>query len=371
MKFQVIKDDVTKLLIHNKYRVPGVVLIFPITRAPSPRNESWPNFVRLIQESKLYSIVIFDKTQSHAATSFFLKQDLDLDCYCYIVQRDPLEGIFDSQKVISLDPNLWIIQVHDDDGWLGRISLPDQVFNKTIYVPTIRSGNKEYDVSESISVPAHTLFSLIPANLWNSFTDYIDAQGGHIAPSADSSLSLIAKLQYKHERLAGFTYIYSDRHWDNRLRIRSELRKLSRMDGWGELSGSTSAVLTAHVDQICFSLFVANEETVSFNRDNLNTLVKQIASSKKSKLFRLIPTILEVNMTNRLIGFIKATKDISLLSKLISLILLSWLGLKVSKVHDLRTLNELLKQIRRLNLSDLLNMRLDYWIIAITKSINN
>lgn len=371
MKFQVIKEDVTKLLIRNKYRVPGVVLIFPITRAPSPGNKSWQNFVRLIQESKLYSIVIIDKTQFKAATSFFLEQDLDLDCYCYIVQRDSSEGIFDSQKVISLDPNLWIVQVHDDDSWSGGISLPDQVLEKIIYVPTIRSGNKQYDVSESIGVPAHTLFSLIPANLWNSFTDYIDAQGGHIAPSADSSLSLIAKLYYKHERLAGFTYTYSDGHWNNRRRVRSELIKLSSIDGWGELSGSTSAILTAQVDQICFSLFVANEETESFNRDNLNALVKQITSSKKSKFFRLIPKILEVNITNRLMGVVKATKDIPLLSKLVPLILPFWLALKVSKVYDLKTLIELLILIRGLNLSDLLNIRLDYWVTAINKVINN
>jgi hypothetical protein len=371
MKFQVFKDDVTKLLIHNKHRVPGVVLIFPITRPPSPRNESWQNFVRLIQESKVHSIVIIDKTQFQTATSFFLEQDLDLDCYSYIVQRDPSEGIFDSQKVISLDPNLWIIQVHDDDSWLGGISLPDQVSEKMIYVPTIRSGNKEYVVSESIGVPAHTLFSLIPTNLWNGFIEYIHAQGGHIAPSADSSLSLIGKLHYEHERLEGFKYTYSDRHWDNRRRIKSELTKLTKMDGWGELSGTTSAVLTAQVDQICFTLFVANREAESINRLNINALIKQISSSKKSKLFRFIPPLLEVNMTERVVEFVKATKDISLLHNLISQILLSWLGLKVSRVHDLSTLNELLKQIRTLNLSDLLNKRLDYWVIAITKALNN
>ena len=182
MNLELVTHEVSKLWIVNKSQKPGVVLIFPITRVPVRGMETaWQNFIELIEKSVLHAVVVIDKTPLYTATVFFLEQDLHIKCPGYIVQRDVSEGMFDSQKIIELDSNLWIVQVHDDDNWDGVIALPSLAGQDTVYTPTIYEGSHRYELAESVRIPAHILFSLVPQRLWNSFTGYIAAQGGHIA----------------------------------------------------------------------------------------------------------------------------------------------------------------------------------------------
>lgn len=368
MKFEVITSKVSNLTIQNRFEIPGIVLIFPITRSSGATNECWKNFLRLIENSELHAVVIIDKTDLHTATEFFVNEGLDFDCDCYILQRDPSEGIFDSQRIIRLDPNLWIVQVHDDDNWIGKLTLPANVSKETIYVPAIQSDNYEYSLAESIRVPAHSLFSLTPDSLWNSFTDYIAAQGGHIAPSADSSLNLIARRKYNHERLTGFKYSYSARHWDNKKRIGIELKKLSTNDGWGPLSGSTAAVLVSQMDRICFDIFNAKREGEPHNQANMQSQIEEIASSNKSKILRLIPEFIDFNAFKTSHNPIGTKHEYAWSSWIDSTVGRFWLALQVSRVDNLGALNELLKRIQLLDISESLNLRLEYWTATLSKT---
>jgi hypothetical protein len=204
--------------------------------------------------------------------------------------------------------------------------------------------------------------------LWNSFTDYIAAQGGHIAPSADSSLNLIARRRYSHERLTGFRYSYSARHWDNKKRIGIELKKLSTNDGWGPLSGSTAAVLVSQMDRICFSVFHANREGEPFDQANMHLQIEEIASSNKSKILGFIPKFVNFNAFCVPRNSIGTTYKHAWCSYINSLVGRFWLALQVSRVHDLGAVKELLKRIRSLDISDSLNLRLEYWGSTLSKT---
>ena len=371
MNFQLIRRDVPKLVIDNKFAIPGVVLIFPITRASGLTNGSWHKFMELIEQSSLHAIVIIDKTPFQTATSFFQEQHLEKNCPVYLVQRDPLEGIFDSQKIITLDSNLWIAQVHDDDDWSGAIALPDFASQDTVYVPLISDKNHSYELVDSTKIPAHTLFSLVPHRLWNSFTAYIAAQGGHIAPSADSSLSLVSQKYFQHKRLERFNYHYSARHWEGRKTISRELTKLSNIDGWGVIAGVSAAVLTSHLDQICFMIFMAEQDGLPLKNHQLDTLVEKVASSKKSRFFKLI-------RIGSIQGLVKEKSLLSIpylripwSSRLPQYILKIRFELALAKVCDLESLKQLLNQIRFLDLTGSLNTRLDFWSLTITKVMDN
>jgi hypothetical protein len=371
MKFQVITNDVSKLSIANESQVPGVVLIFPITRVSDNSLATWQKFIELIERSRLHAIVVIDKSPQFQATDFFLEQSGKLKCLGYIVQREVSEGIFDSQKIIYLESNLWITQVHDDDDWAGFISLPESPTQNTVFVPSIVDEQKLYKVNDSINIPAHTLFSLVPGEVWNSFTAYIEAQGGHIAPSGDSTLNFITSSYCNHERLEGYTYKYSARHWQGRRQVRKELQKLSSRDGWGTLSGVTAAVLTAQIDQICFSIFLEDRESNLFENRDGNFFIEQIASSKKSKLLKLIPLCLIPKISKKKVILVNSLLEITWLNKILSLILLFWLQLNLAKINDLRSLNQLMKSIRLFDLSNSLNNRIDYWTSTITIKILN
>jgi hypothetical protein len=367
MNFELLTCDTTRLWLVNTFQKPGVVLIFPITRVPVRGIEaSWQNFVELIQRSALHAVVIIDKTPHYVATDYFLGQDLEMKCPGYILQRDVLEGMYDSQRVIELDSNLWITQVHDDDDWSGAIALPSLATQDTVYIPTISDGNQCYELAESIRIPAHTLFSLVPQRLWNSFTAYITAQGGHIAPSADSSLSLVSQAYFKHERLMLFSYKYSARHWEARQRIRRKLIKLSHSDGWGAISGVSAAVLASHMDQICFMMFMAKRDGSALKPDQLATLVKKVTSSKKLRILSLIQWGSTNDLTKEKIPIANPSLGVLRIRGLDPYILKIWFELKLSKVHDLQSLIQLLKWIRILDLSVSLNVRIDFWLLTTT-----
>ena len=114
----------------------------------------------------------------------------------YILKRTLNESHYDSLGGIFLPNNLWVIQFHDDDEWEGKIDNPINLSSREVilfgcYV-TGKFGAPEE--AKELSIPARILFSLIPAVLWNKFSQLILDQKRHTAGSLDSTLSLMAPL---------------------------------------------------------------------------------------------------------------------------------------------------------------------------------
>jgi hypothetical protein len=118
-------------------------------------------------------------------------------------------------------------------------------------------------------------------------------------------------------------------------------------------------------------IFIAEQDGLPLKYHQLDTLVKKVASSKKSRFFKLI----RVGSIQGLI------KEKSLLpipflripwsSRLPQYILKIRFELALAEVCDLESLKQLLNQIRFLDLTDSLNTRLDFWSLTITKVLDN
>ena len=90
MNFQLIRRDVPKLVIDNKFAIPGVVLIFPITRASGLANGSWHKFMELID----------NQTQTYLKEIDWYEVDFNFKAQALMI-HDTLEGSLNKNNPIS------------------------------------------------------------------------------------------------------------------------------------------------------------------------------------------------------------------------------------------------------------------------------
>jgi hypothetical protein len=121
-------------------------------------------------------------------------------------------------------------------------------------------------INDEKSPPARVIFSAIPAHIWNRFSAFICAQGGHVAGSMDSTLSTVALIICNLKSLPNYNYFYSSHHWSRRSEADSHLKNLSFTDGWGELSSPEVAILNRLYDNLSalnfFSDLIPNRKII-------------------------------------------------------------------------------------------------------------
>ena len=163
---------------------------------------------------------------------------------------------------------LWIQQLHDDDTWEGFLCLPSSADKSDLFLVQFHMGTASSftQINDEKSPPARVIFSAIPAHIWNRFSAFICAQGGHVAGSMDSTLSTVALIICNLKSLPNYNYFYSSHHWSRRSEADSHLKNLSFTDGWGELSSPEVAILNRLYDNLSalnfFSDLIPNRKII-------------------------------------------------------------------------------------------------------------
>lgn len=238
------------IYIKNFLKKPSIVIIFPVTRSGSDFKVRFESVYKTVSHSSVAALVVIDKTVDAIAKNYFMEFADGLNTDLYILLRNPEEPIFDSQQYIKLDELLWIGQLHDDDSWSGVIRLPKIVEEGDMFLTDFLL-NEQGQISkpkESKMPSARIVFSWIPSQVWNRFSEFITSQGGHIAGSADYMLDAIAfkacKVRYTDE----FRYEYSNYNWSNRRRSARHLLRMSLEDGWGPYASVEIAIINRTLD---------------------------------------------------------------------------------------------------------------------------
>lgn len=256
------------LKIPNPSGLPNLVILFPVTRVGLNAEKRWRALISTINASQVSALIVIDKTGEGEAKAYFNARAKELDTRLYIIERDPLEPIFDSQKYVLLDEMLWIQQLHDDDTWDGFLCLPSSVEKSDLFLVQFYMGTASSftQSNDEKAPPARVIFSAIPAHVWNRFSAFICAQGGHVAGSMDSTLSTVALIICDLKSLPNFNYFYSSHHWSRRSEANSHLKNLSLTDGWGELSSPEVAILNRLFDNLSalnfFSDLIPNRKII-------------------------------------------------------------------------------------------------------------
>ena len=256
------------LKIPNPSGLPNLVILFPVTRLGLNAEKRWRALISTINASQVSALIVIDKTSKGEAKEYFNARARDLNTRLYIIERDPQEPIFDSQKYVLLDEMLWIQQLHDDDTWDGFLCLPSSADKSDLFLVQFHMGTASSftQIDDEKSPPARVIFSAIPAHIWNRFSAFICAQGGHVAGSMDSTLSTVALIICNLKSLPNYNYFYSSHHWSRRSEADSHLKNLSFTDGWGELSSPEVAILNRLYDNLSalnfFSDLIPNRKII-------------------------------------------------------------------------------------------------------------
>ena len=121
------------IFLENSTGTPEIVLIFPITRDFESSSEKWRLVLEFIEDSEISALVVIDKTEQASARDYFMNHFKIKDKRLFVLPRSIEDTLFDTVGEINLDKNMWIIQLHDDDHWNGKITLPKSPTPETVY----------------------------------------------------------------------------------------------------------------------------------------------------------------------------------------------------------------------------------------------
>jgi hypothetical protein len=213
----------------------------------------WQKLISTVNTSNIATLVLIDKTSKHHATDYFVEQEKEISADLLIIKRPRSEPIHDSQSRIRLKEGLWIIQLHDDDDWEGVLEVPNGTNTDSVIktdFAIVNSGMK-IKIDDQNLPDCRSIFSLLPTNVWNRFVDLINAQGGHVAGSIDSSLNLAVTLIKPNLFISSFKYSYDNRHWKSKRRSKAHLKQLTQEDGWETFATVDISLVSRAIDGIC------------------------------------------------------------------------------------------------------------------------
>lgn len=326
----------------------GIVLLFPVTRIGEHAINKWNQLVLLCNKSKITSLVVIDKTANREALNFFSNQEFIGNFDIWILIRPASEAIYDSQKYIKLNEKSWIIQLHDDDEWDGSLELKNVTNDQVAFQFPFFVGTKVEHRSNYLfdNLPSRINFTLIPSFVWNRFTNFIEAQSGHIAGSADATLNMVVRDICVISNLDDFCYFYNIRHWKDDKLSRIHLTELSKSDGWGTFSSPEIAVINRTLDNLAALSFFSDlygEEKI------LEGIQREIKAFRLRKFKWLL---LKLQSYTAVIGVRKERR---------------MLVLQLLMCSKNKSVEDVILWLNQLPALPHLNKRVEFWIKEITK----
>ena len=158
------------------------------------------------------------------------------------------EPFFRSWTRVCVDSGDYVIQLHDDDEWIGapRNVAPDQAVYAT-------------RLTDDPAVPPSAmnfLFAAVRGDLWSAFTEFIeqfDVPDG----SLDQPFCHMLESSWNgHDWVADYTYLYDASDWSDEGRARAKNERLSRDMGWGHLPGVATMPATARLNTLALHGFL-------------------------------------------------------------------------------------------------------------------
>jgi hypothetical protein len=354
-----------EVFIKNTKAKKSLVVLLPVTRIGEKNIQNWERILQVIARSEVMALVVLDKTPSADASDFFSNHENLLNSDIYLVRRTPGEAIYDSQSVVTIDRDLWILQLHDDDEWDGVLTLPNEANDLELFSPNfILAGKHGSEIlSWELSPPARINFTALPACVWNRFTLFIRSQGGHAAGSVDSTLNLMSRLICEYKTMVTFDYKYNNRHWENQKEAKKNLEKLAREDGWENFSSEEIQLLNRRIDAL--SAFIFFHDLMPNNLESVRlSLIYDFKLSIKKRLhlhlrillysfYRIIKVANFIYTKNA--DKIELHKIIKNRIKIDKLILLS------TKIRTEQDIISLVKLIQASGTFSLLKKRFEFW----------
>lgn len=331
--------------------------------------DKWNAVLELVENSEINVLVVIDKTKPSFATGYFAENFKLSNKRLIILPRSIKDTLFDTVGEITLDTQMWVIQLHDDDNWVGKIALPINPDFQTVYYSDfyLHSESKGLRKFHDFSMPNRIVFSLVPSIIWNKFVQLIQAQNFRVPGSFDFTFSLMAKLTCKFEYIPGFSYEWKDNNWSSGRISKKQLVGLAERDGWGSWSSPEIANFNRSVD----SLVSLNHLDDFLSTSSLNSEITKLLntfqpSSRKRIKLKTVTLLLDGQRLIR--GFVSLFVNINTKSiksdhklKLYKFIIKTW---NIRRISDL---NSLISQLSSDQEFQTLQKRFEFWVASLNQ----
>ena len=274
------------IFLENSTGKPEIVLIFPITRDIKKSPEKWRTVLDFIEESEINILLVIDKTEQRSATDYFMNHFEIKSKRLIVLPRSIKDTLFDTVGEIVLDTNMWIIQLHDDDHWSGKITLPDSPTPETVYFSEfyLYSETKSPVQIDNYSMPNRIVFSLVPSMIWNRFARLVQDQKYHVAGSFDFTLNTMAQLACEFHYQPGFKYYWKDDNWATSKNAISHLTRLAESDGWEGWASPEIANFNRLIDSLASLNYLKDLLNPAEIKKEIEQLIRRTRPSYKKRL---------------------------------------------------------------------------------------
>lgn len=370
MKTIYHKREDQPLLIQNPTGKPEIVLVFPITRDVEESPTQWKAVLEFAEESDITTLLVIDKTERRSATEYFMKYFILDDKNLIVLPRSIKDTLFDSVGEIVLDRNMWIIQVHDDDRWRGKITFPSAITAETVYSFGfyLQSETKDIVKIDDYSMPNRIVFSLVPTKIWNKFSKLVRDENYHVAGSFDFTLNRMAQLACKFEHHSGFEYFWKDDNWNTSKNATAHLTRLAESDGWKEWSSPEIANFNRSIDCLASLNYLKDMLSPTAIKCEINQLIKGFSPSTKRKIkYIVLNPILWAEIVFRKILPLKRGSNGQRLLKLQRQLNLYKFIEKTWHLQTIADLVDLIVYIESLNRFEKLHSRFEFWKLSLSE----
>ena len=158
------------------------------------------------------------------------------------------EPFFRSWTRVCVDSGDYVIQLHDDDEWIGapRNVAPDQAVYAT-------------RLTDDPAVPPSAmnfLFAAVRGDLWGAFTEFIEQFDVPDGSLDQPFCHMLASCWSGEDWVTDYTYVYDASDWNDEGRARAKNERLSREVGWGHLPGVATMLATARLNSLALHGFL-------------------------------------------------------------------------------------------------------------------
>lgn len=358
------------LLIQNPTGNPEIVLVFPITRDVEESPTQWKAVLEFADKSDIRTLLVIDKTERSSATEYFMKNFALDDKNLIVLPRSIKDTLFDSVGEIVLDRNMWIIQVHDDDCWRGKITFPSAIDAETVYSFEfyLQSESKDIFKIDDYSLPNRIVFSLVPTIIWNKFSKLVRDENYHVAGSFDFTLNRMAQLACKFEHHSGFEYFWKDDNWNTSKNATTHLTRLAESDGWKEWSSPEIANFNRSIDCLASLNYLKDTLSPTVIEVELSQLMKGFSPSTKRKIKYSVlkPALYAEIVFRRILPWKRGSNSQRLLKLQKQLNLYKFIE-KTWHLQSIADLIDLIEYIESLNRFEKLHTRFQFWKLSLSE----
>ena len=370
MKTIYHKREDQPLLIQNPTGKPEIVLVFPITRDVEESPTQWKAVLEFADKSDIRTLLVIDKTERRSATEYFMKYFALDDKNLIVLPRSIKDTLFDSAGEIVLDRNMWIIQVHDDDRWRGKITLPSAIAAGTVYSFEfyLQSESRDIVKIDDYSMPNRIVFSLVPTNIWNKFSKLVRDENYHVAGSFDFTLNRMAQLACKFEHHSGFEYFWKDDNWNTSKNATTHLTRLAESDGWKEWSSPEIANFNRSIDCLASLNYLKDTLSQTAIEVEISQLMKGFSPSTKRKIKYIVlnPALYAEIVLRKTLPWKRGSNGQRLLKLQRQLNLYKFIE-KTWQLQTIADLIDLIAYIESLNRFEKLHTRFQFWKLSLSE----